>query len=353
MIFAFRHLEGGYSIPKRIVGANIPYEWLIYIFMLIPLGLLVYGVYKRVQVWRTARKPMQRNDLPLQRVISLLIFTLGQKMIVRKPLAGWMHFLLFWGFVFLFLATAAFAMWDKIGFPPMTGAIYVWFSAIVDILGAFAMLSILVLAFIRYFSRPDRLNDTRPLDGWILLLIFAILFSGYVIEGMRIAGQIKLSSTMAQIDYERLASPVGWYFAIPFKTVNLENLLLWHRVSWWSHMLIAFIFIAMVPFTKLWHIFTGMIEYYVRDLGPGGLTLIENIEEAETFGAEKLEDFGWKDLLDLDACIRCGRCQEACPTYNTGKALNPKLTLIQAMKKHMDKKAPYMLEASKKPELEE
>lgn len=54
-----------------------------------------------------------------------------------------------------------------------------------------------------------------------------------------------------------------------------------------------------------------------------------NMEEAETFGVENIEEFTWKDLVDLDACTRCGRCQENCPAYNTGKALNPKLTLIQ------------------------
>ena len=75
-----------------------------------------------------------------------------------------------------------------------------------------------------------------------------------------------------------------------------------------------------------------MFNYAFRDLEPSALRMVENIEEATTFGVENIEDFGWKDLLDLDACIRCGRCQENCPAYNTGKHLNPKITLIQNMK---------------------
>ena len=115
-------------------------------------------------------------------------------------------------------------------------------------------------------------------------------------------------------------------------------------------MAIAFTFIALVPFTKLWHIFAGMINYIFRDLEPSALRMVDNIEEAESFGVEKIEDYGWKDLLDLDACIRCGRCQENCPAYNTGKHLNPKITLIQNMKKHLDEKVPYLLEAKNNPQ---
>jgi Fe-S oxidoreductase len=130
----------------------------------------------------------------------------------------------------------------------------------------------------------------------------------------------------------------------------MDNALMWHRILWWFHMAIAFTFIAIVPFTKLWHIFAGMTNYIFRDLGPSALRFVENIEEAETFGVEKIEDFGWKDLLDLDACIRCGRCQENCPAYNTGKHLNPKITIIQNMKQHLEEKMPYLLEAKDNPE---
>ncbi|HCF50226.1 MAG TPA: FeS-binding protein, partial [Syntrophomonas sp.] len=221
-----------------------------------------------------------------------------------KPLAGVMHLALFWGFIFLLIATAAFAAWERIGFPEMTGWLYYLISWLADVGGFFAMLGIVVLAFIRYIRRPDRLNDHKPADGWILALVFAILLGGFLVEGLRIAAQIKLSTTLQQIAYEQDASPVGWMFAWLFKSMSLDGLVLWHRLSWWSHMFLAFLFIAVVPFTKLWHIFTGMIGYYSRDLDPKAVPLIENIEEAERFGVERIEENTWKDLLDLDACIR-------------------------------------------------
>ncbi len=343
MIFAFEPLEGGYSVPMRIVGANIPYEWLIYIMMFIPLGFFIYGCYQRVKVWKLAQGEIHRNDQIGKRVLSWLLNSLGQLQLVRKPLAGWMHFMLFWAFVFLLIATASFAMWSKIGIPPMTGWLYIIISWLADIGGFVGMLGIMVLAWIRYIRKPDRLNDNKSLDGWVLLLIFLILLGGYFLEGMRIAGQIKLSTTIQQIAYERVAAPVGWLFAGLYRGMPLDSLLLWHRISWWAHMVLAFLFIGMVPYTKLWHIFTGMLGYYTRDFKPSANRMVYNIEEAERFGVENIEEFTWKDLLDLDACIRCGRCQENCPAYYTGKTLNPKITLIQAMKKHLDGKAPYLL----------
>lgn len=350
MLFGYTPLEGGYDIPMRVVGANIPYDWLIYVIMFIPIGIFVYGFYKRVQIWMLAKGELHRNDQVGKRIGSLLFYALAQAKVIKKPFAGTMHFLLLWGFIVLFIAAGVDASHHWLGFPYIEGQAYITFSAIVDIFGLLAIIGIIALAIVRYVQKPDRLNDTKASDGWLILLIFAILVTGYFIEGLRIAAQIQMSSSMAQIAYEQYASPIGWWFAMPFVNGSLESVLLWHRLLWWFHMAIAFVFIAIIPFTKLWHIFSATLNYGFRDLEPSACRMVYNIEEAETFGVENIEDFGWKDLLDLDACARCGRCQENCPAYLTGKALNPKLQLIQAMKTHLDEKAPLLIAAKKNPE---
>jgi Fe-S oxidoreductase/nitrate reductase gamma subunit len=345
MFFGFEPLTGGFDIPMREVGANIPYEWLIYVIMFIPIGIFLYGFFKKVQVWMLAKGELHRNDKIGARIGSWFVFTFAQARVIRKPLAGWMHFFLFWGFFLLFMAAGLDAMHNFTGWPHLAGGLYIGMSFIVDLFGFLAMIGIVVMAIIRYIQKPERLNDTNAADGWMILLIFTILLTGYFIEGLRIAAQIDLSTTLGQIAYEKQASPFGWLFAQAFfANASLDSVLMWHRILWWFHMAIAFLFIALVPFTKLWHIFASMFNYAFRDLEPSALRMVENIEEATTFGVENIEDFGWKDLLDLDACIRCGRCQENCPAFNTGKHLNPKITLIQNMKKHLDAKAPYLLE---------
>ena len=349
MIFGFEPLQGGYEVPMREVGANIPYEWLIYIFMFIPIGILCFGVYEKAKVWWLAKGEIHRVDNGWQRLLSWLTFSFAQARVIRKPFAGFMHAFLFWGFLVLALAAGVDAAHFWIHWPPIEGTAYIAFSFVVDLLGFLALIGIMALAYIRYIQKPDRLNDTKSSDGWIILLIFTILLTGFFIEGLRIAAQIKLATTMEQIQYEQIASAFGWYFAYLFAGMSLESVLVWHRIMWWFHMWIAFAFIALIPFTKLWHIITSMINYAFRDLGPSALRHVENIEEAETFGVENIEDFGWKDIVDLDACIRCGRCQENCPAYNTGKHLNPKITLIQHMKQHWDAKVPYLLAAQDHP----
>ncbi|HZK43663.1 MAG TPA: (Fe-S)-binding protein [Syntrophomonadaceae bacterium] len=349
MIFGYTPLEGAYDIPMRVVGANVPYEWLIYIIMFIPIGIFLYGVYKRIQIWMLAKGEIHRNDKVGRRIISLIFYTFAQAKVIKKPLAGWMHFMLLWGFIILAIAAGVDAAHHWIGWPNIVGQSYIAFSAVVDIFGLIAIIGIIILAIVRYGQKPDRLNDTRAEDGWLIALILGILVTGYFIEGLRIAAQINMSG-FALMAYEKSASPIGWLFAMPFVDASTAGILMWHRFLWWFHMAIAFIFIAIIPFTKLWHIISGTLNYAFRNLEPSANRMVYNIDEAETFGAENIEDFGWKDLLDLDACVRCGRCQENCPAYLTGKALNPKITLIQNMKDHLNEKAPYLIAAKGQPE---
>ncbi len=349
MIFG-NEFQGGYEIPMRVVGANIPYDWLIYIIMFIPIGIFLYGFYKRVQIWMLAKGEIHRNDRVGKRIFDMLFYALSQFKVIKKPFAGSMHFLLLWGFIILFLAAGIDASHHWLGFPNIVGNSYIYFSAVVDIFGVLAIIGIIALAIVRYIQKPDRLNDNKASDGWLILLIFAILITGYFIEGLRIAAELQITNTMYDVAFEQYASPIGWLFAMMFSNVSLASALLWHRILWWFHMAIAFVFIAIIPFTKLWHIFSATLNYAFRDLEPSACRMVHNIEEAETFGVENIEEFGWKDLLDLDACARCGRCQENCPAYLTGKALNPKLKLIQAMKEHLDAKAPYLIAAKDNPE---
>ncbi|MGE5454173.1 MAG: respiratory nitrate reductase subunit gamma, partial [Methylocystaceae bacterium] len=333
------------EIPLRVVGANIPYEWLIYILMFIPIGIFLFGCFLRVRPWFLAQGKLNRSDNIGARIWAFLTMTLFQTRTIRKPIPGWSHFFLFWGFVVLFIAAGVDAAHNAIHWPPLEGGIYIGFSFVVDWMGLLALLGVMVLAYIRYIQKPDRLNDSKSSDGWMLLLVFVILLTGFFLEGLRIRSQLYLATELKEILFEKSASPFGWIFAQMFTGVSVDNALIWHRMLWWFHMAISFTFIALVPFSKLWHIFGSMINYFSQDLGPSACRMVYNIEEAETFGVEKIEEFTWKDIADLDTCIRCGRCQENCPAYLTGKHLNPKITLIQNMKSHWDAKVPYLLAA--------
>ena len=109
-------------------------------------------------------------------------------------------------------------------------------------------------------------------------------------------------------------------------------------------MALAFGFIAYLPYSKLIHIVTAPLNMYFESLEPKGTLTYINMEDedAETFGVAKLEEYTWKDLMDTDACVRCGRCQNNCPAHLSGKPLSPK-QLIQDLRQHLTQKGEIIL----------
>jgi len=116
-------------------------------------------------------------------------------------------------------------------------------------------------------------------------------------------------------------------------------------------MLIAFGAIAYVSLCwhTLWHIIISPLNVFFRSLEPKGALIPIDLETAETFGVSKIEDFTWKQLMDVDACTRCGRCQDVCPAYISGKPLSPK-KMTQDIKAHWLEKAPRLLGTNSKKE---
>jgi hypothetical protein len=113
-----------------------------------------------------------------------------------------------------------------------------------------------------------------------------------------------------------------------------------HLVTWLFHAAIALVFIAIIPYSYFVHLVTTPLNIFFSKLGPrGAIREIKNIEEAESLGISKLEEFSWKRRLDFDACVECGRCQAACPAYMSGTALSPKQIIVK-LKRHMHGELP-------------
>ena len=126
-------------------------------------------------------------------------------------------------------------------------------------------------------------------------------------------------------------SPIGLSVGRLFLTLSPVRLFLVHKVLWWIHFFLAMGFIALIPFTKLRHIFTIPVNYLLTDLGPKGAIATINLEDESIaqFGAAKVVDLTWKDIFDTDACTSCKRCQDQCPAWNTDKPLSPMKVIQQ------------------------
>ncbi len=294
-------------------------RWLIYPMFVIALGALVHGLRGRYRLWRAGVKESRNMAL-----LPALWRTFSQRDVLRLPIPGSAHLLLFWGFVLLTAGTGLIFLQEDFLRPLFSatflhGSFYLVFSFVLDVAGLAALLAVLYFIYRRYLRKPELVLNKRE-DLIILVLLALILAGGFLVEGMRIA------ATNNSFD---VWSPVGWALAAPLRGLAEGALLGLHALAWWSHLALAFVFIAYLGYSKLMHILTAPFNtLYPPVLPAGALAPIENIEEAEDYGVSKASQYSWKQLLDSDACMRCGRCQDVCPAWNTGKPLSPRQVVL-------------------------
>jgi Fe-S oxidoreductase/nitrate reductase gamma subunit len=298
-------------------------------FDLILLGVVaavfVYGFYRRYRLWM-AGKPEPRTDQPKERLKSVWAYALGHKRMLRDAYPGWMHLFIFYGFLIPFVIVVI----TQANFS-LPGVLALPLSLLFDLIGTLGIAGLLLAAYRRYVQKPENQTyDTAMGNGIALLLLLGIFVLGFAVEGLRIA--------RTQPEWAAW-SPVGWVFSQFFGGLAEPNQVLLHRLLWRFHLYGVLGFIAFIPYSRMLHILTGPANIYFRSLAPKGeLPPIRNFETAETFGASKLEELTWKQLLDLDACTRCGRCLDHCPAAVTGKPLAPKRNW-DSLRAHMEERA--------------
>jgi Fe-S oxidoreductase/nitrate reductase gamma subunit len=244
-----------------------------------------------------------------------------------------MHFLIFWGFVMLLVGSAVDFVTHVIHVE-LTGGTYLGFSLLFDLGGILALVGALMAIVRRYIVKPERLKTVFD-DGWILSFIVVIIITGFVVEGLRQAA----TELPTHLDWA-IWSPGGLVFAEAFKGLSEDSLVLLHRSLWWFHAVVAFgaiVYVALV-FSKLQHVLVSPLNMFLRTLGPVGVPSKIDIEHVQTLGVGDSREFTWKQLLDVDACTNCGRCQDRCPAYISGKPLSPR-KITQDIKAHWLKTA--------------
>ncbi len=353
-------------VPSREIFWNIQLGEILYVLAAIVIGILIYAVYRRYKLWRLGR-PDNRFDHLGKRIRTFIVTgvvdgighrkffgvadNLGHRpfsikdLLPRELYPGIAHLLIFAGCIILILG----AFLDFIShylFHFMHGNFYLGYSVVVDAGGILVLIGVVLVIIRRYGQKPDRL-DNQWEDLIALVLILIIVVTGFIVEGFRIAAtELKTTPDWA------LWSPGGFVLAAAFSGLSQSALLTWHWIMWWFHVIITLGAIGYIAlyWNKLWHIIVSPVNVFFQSLNPRGALVPIDLEAVETFGVAKIEDFTWKQLMDLDACTRCGRCQDSCPAYISGKALSPK-KMTQDLKVHWLEKAPSLLGA--KPQVAE
>jgi Fe-S oxidoreductase/nitrate reductase gamma subunit len=317
-------------------------RWIIYGLALPVVLICAYGVWLRIKSYRIGRKAEGALDQPALRAGELLKYWIAQLKVLKETYQATFHLMLFWGFVVLFIGTATTVLdedfWQLLGGDKfIKGGFYEVFSFLLNLFGVLALVGVLLAMYRRYVTKPKAL-DNKQEDLNLLLWIFFILVTGFLTEGARI-GVVIGAKGAGKAGYEA-ARFVGYGLAAVMGDHPSV-----HKFLWTVHVILTLAFIAALPYNKARHIFTTGFSIFTHSLKPKGkiiapipdmMARMEAGEETE-LGYKRLEQLTWREVLQLDACTRCGRCQDQCPAYNTGKHLSPK-QFIQDVKAYWEYK---------------
>ena len=324
------------SLVHRKVFEGIPGAFQIAFYTVIPM-LLIWGSLRfadRIRNWERGA-PDRRKTTRKNFKQRLADYRAGVYMrtLLRDSAAGLMHSMMYFGFLILLGVTTVLEIDHQL--PPalkfLHGDVYKGYAAVGDFAGLMFTGGVVWAIVRRYVQQPYRIRiKTKPEHALILATLLAIGVSGFGAEMFRIAqGQ----AAGVDLDFEKW-SFVGYPLAQLVNGASASTLATWHQGWWVAHVLAFVVFLAILPVTMLRHIFTSPLNMYLKDRErpKGAMKAMPNLTETslETFGAHVIEDFTWKQLLDLDACTMCGRCTSVCPAHATGKPLDPREIVLKS-----------------------
>ena len=321
------------SSAGREIFYNVGQGWAVYAFMAALVGLLVYGIARHASLWMIGKPtPGAFDDLP-ERVRNVMKLGIGQGKVRRDRYAGIMHMSIFTSIIVLTFVTAQVAIADDLGLHFLQGNYYLFFSFYGDLFGLIGLVGVGMALYRRYFDDFHRIRwDEKLEDHLIIGGLGIVLLTGFFVEAFR----INITELEQHPDWAKW-SFVSWGLAeaLNFVDLTVGQTLTGHIWMWWLHIGAAFSWLGLIVFTRLDHIFFAPINaFLLRTDSPGRLSPIKDIEEQEVFGVGEIQDFTWKQLFELDACVRCGRCTEVCPANIAGQPLSP-MHLIQDLKIHL------------------
>lgn len=306
---------------------------LIAFFLVLAYGLYLAGhvVYSRYLFIKLGKKPDVKNDFGA-RINLMLDNVIFHKKLLKDKKSGVMHVVMFYGFITLqFGAIELIIKGLSKGYELPFGSAHKYFSVMQEIT-TFLILAAVGYAFYRrYIEKLKRLKRGFK-SGLVLLLISSLMAT------------VLLSLAFEQIwlGHEPSAfAPISSVFAIIFSAIGVgpTGAAVGFYVFWWLHLIILLGFAVYVPQSKHAHLLFAPVNVWFKKLDPPGKLTSINFEDEtqEEFGVGKIEDFTQTQLIDLYACVECGRCTNMCPASGTGKMLSP-MDLITKMRDHLTEK---------------
>jgi Fe-S oxidoreductase len=291
---------------------------------------------RRLVRWLRIGRPEPRTDHPDQRWRNLLTIGIAQAKILRDPVGGMMHALVFWGFCVLGAGTVEIMIqglvdsdaagrhftWDWI----LPRFLYLPYVVSQELFAVFVLLPVGWLLWRRLVTRPARFRGD-PVHGGDAVFILSMIATLMVTLLVTFTTELKGGAPADGRVISSLLLPLAG--GLSAETAHLVG-----RVSWWVHALLILYFLNHLPGSKHLHVLTSLITgWFSTTSGPGRVGAMRPMdleaEDAEQFGAADVEHLSWKALLDGYSCTECGRCTAACPANLTGKLLSPRMIVVK------------------------
>jgi Fe-S oxidoreductase len=301
------------------IFGHVPAYPAVFVVFYGALAVFLLVMARHLRIFAAARPSNPFAGIPL-RLGGLIEYAFIQTKMFKDWRAGLMHAGIFWGFVLLTIGTANIVtggLIQAVLSAPFDGLLWALVSAMQNVVAVIVLVAIVWAFERRLVSRPSRLTYNRD-----ALLILAMIGGVVATE---LFAQVFEVATYGDVSGAFIANALGGALS-GMSSSALEASFV---VLWWAHIGLVSLFLAYLPFSKHLHIATSFFNVYFRKLAPRGeLPAMDLEDEQATFGIKTLADLGWKDLLDGFTCTECGRCQQACPAWNTGKPLNPKTFIM-------------------------
>jgi Fe-S oxidoreductase len=328
---------------------GIPGFVIISIVLILGLALFFYIIYKRYLILKVA-KPDPRFDSLKKRVYDLIIYGIFQKRQPRYLWIGILHIMIFWGFVVLALRSITlYGLGFKADFalPLMGGSLGEFYNFIKDVFEIIVLFACVAAILRRAVSRPARYErkygKTHKFEAYfVLALISLLMITDIALDGSAIA----LGETPA---YWLPAAHTTSYLFAGLSENSLKAIFLW---NYWIHIVTLMVFLNFLPLGKHFHIITAIPNVFFKKLKKGSIKPprwdVKDIEELDSLGVNRVEDFTWKHILDLYTCTECGRCADNCPANSVGRPLSP-MEITLKIREHAYEQMPvFNLNKSKK-----
>ena len=312
------------NATREVFGNIAPWMRVLFFVMIATsIGVLVWQVAARARLWRKGQKGGFERDWRVW-VQRLAVYAAAQKRVHKKTLGALLHLLLSSGFVVLTIGTILLGIAYDGPYNFHHGWYYLFYELTLDVFGVAFIIGCLLAMYRRMFRRKPSLGHNAG-DWWLLGVLLSLGLTGFAVEALR----MHYTQVQPPVAYW---SVVGWLIdTLLLRGVDVRTAQTMHLAAWWVHAILVALFIATIPVDRFLHVITGPANIAGRPERPMGALVplsIEQVEETGRTGVHAIADFNRQQLLSLDACMECGRCEDACPATASGKPLSPKAVVI-------------------------